>query len=502
MPFNKKIYAPKLFKLFYVIKKGERRKDCDVRFKLLSLLFFLLYINSFPDSDFYPTPNSMVVPDYDIAVFPESERPLNFIILGNDTRDFISLKNNSLKANKHYREIKKELWMLCFELEHGRIINSIPSYTKIYFAITENEEKDFFIEYLIKKCGFKKEDVKKRIVFFNIPSPCLWMQDTGEIAGRDESGNIFIINNPEDPYSFVLNNLIKKDLKIFKLKTFQLSSVEGGDIEIAWNVNRKGVSVFIGRHRVLEYLNRVEGIDYKDRAILPDKINNIKNLYSEVFFNLPVKIIPEKVLLQPSLAENELFHLDMVVTFLANENKIFAFVPFYEKEQGNFDVVLRKPLDPFFIKKLNKEYNAVAEQLKNLNYEVIRIPIFDHPVRSPVNIIKFIDKENGKQKILLGKYPYYNISLPVENSPYSRIDKSLALLENSLRQFEQSPSDINYESFLADVNYVWKTIASEYLSSNPNFEKQKKVYENCGFKVIEVPILASGSGGLHCTALY
>ncbi len=363
-----------------------------MRLILYCILILFLYINSFTESNFYPTPNSLIIPEKGITVFPESEKPLNFIVLGNDNRAFISIKNNSLKSNKYYLDIQKELWMLGFEFEHGRIINSLPSYTKIYFAITKKKEKDFFTEYLIKKCGFKQKDIKKRVFFFNVPSPCLWLQDTGEILGMDEYGHILLFNNPDDSYGFVLNSLFKYFSKIFQLRTNKNLSVEGGDIEITWNVNRKGILVFIGRHRILEYLRRIKGIDYSDKAILPEEINDIKNLYREIF-NLPVKVIPEKMLLEPSKAENELFHLDMVVTFLAYENKVYAFVPFYENKNGSFDVVLRKPLENNFIKRLNGEYDAVAEQLKEYGYEVVRIPIFDHPVRSPVNIIKFIDKE-------------------------------------------------------------------------------------------------------------
>ncbi len=472
-----------------------------MRFIFYCLLFFLLYINSLTENNFYPTPNSMVIPEQGIAVFPESEKPLNFIVLGNDTRNFISLKNNSLKNNKNYTDIQKELWMLCFEFLHGRIINSLPPYTKIYLAITENKEKIFFTEYLIKRCGFKKEDIKKRVIFFNIPSPCLWTQDSGEISGRLED-NIYIINNSDDSYGYVLTDLVRQYSKIFKIKTSSLLSIEGGDIEIAWNVNRKGISVFIGRHRIIEYLRRKEGIDYSDKSVLPEKINNIKNLYKEIFFNLPVEVIPEEMLLQPSKAENELFHLDMVLTFLTNENRIFAFIPIYEKEDGNFDIVLKKPLDVSFVKRLNTEYNAVAEQVRKLNYEVVRIPIFDHPVRSPVNIIKFIDKESGKQKILFGKYPYCNSKMDFTDLPYTRIDNVFYLLEKQLRRWEENPDFINYEKFLTAVNYVWQTFASEYSSKNPNFEKQKEIYEKNGIEVIEVPILDSGSGGLHCTSLY
>jgi elongation factor G len=86
---------------------------------------------------------------------------LNFIILGNDSRAFVSVKEKNLMKNKHYNDIQKELWMLGFELEHGRIIKSLPSYTNIYFAITNEKEKNYFTEYLIKKCGYKKEDIKK-----------------------------------------------------------------------------------------------------------------------------------------------------------------------------------------------------------------------------------------------------------------------------------------------------------------------------------------------------
>ncbi len=102
----------------------------------------------------------------------------------------------------------------------------------------------------------------------------------------------------------------------------------------------------------------------------------------------------------------------------------------------------------------------------------------------------------------MGKYPYYDSKTPVENSSYTKIDNSFTILEDALSQWEKNQESKIYENFLTAINYVWKTFAIEYSSPNPYFEKQKKIYEKCGFEVIPVPILASGSGGLHCTILY
>jgi len=462
----------------------------------------LININSFSLISYYPTPNSFIVSASDIAFFPESERPLNFVILGNDSKNFISLKNNSFLHNAHFNEVEENLWMLSFELAHGRIINALPDYTKIYFAITDDKEKKFFTNYLIKKCGFNKNEIKNRVYFFKCESPVLWTQDAGEIIGRNSNGKIILLSD-NDTYSFSLNNIFKFFPDVFNLhKSSELLSIEGGDVEIVWDVNRKGVIALIGRHRVYEYFYRKENIDYKNIAVSPDKINEVKNAYKNLFYNINVEIIPEKILMQPSIATNELFHLDMVATVLANGEKVYAFVPYYEKITGNVDIVLKNVLDSNFVKKLQIEYDEIANQLKEIGYYVVRLPIYDHPVRSPTNIVKFINKKTDKPTVLLGKYPYYNPTIPKEESPFAKIEDAIYNIDSAVKLFEKNPDDKNYNDALTAINLLWKIFNEEYSSKNPYFEKQKKTFTDCGFDVIEVPTCASGSGGLHCTTLY
>lgn len=473
---------------------------CCIFYLICSLL---ININLFSAINYYPTPNSFIIPDSDIILIPESERPLNFIILGNNSKNFISLKSTSFLHNAYFNEVEENLWMLSFELTHGRIINALPDNTQIYFAITNDKEKKYFINYLMKKCSFDKNSIKKRVHFFKCNSPVLWTQDAGEILGRSSNGKIIFLINDKDTYSFALNNLFKFFPDLFSLhKSSDLLSIEGGDIEIAWNVNRKGVIALIGRHRVLEYLLRKEGVDYKNIAISPDKINEIKNAYKNLFYNIRVEIIPEKILMQPSIATNELFHLDMVVTILANNENTYAFVPYYEKTTGNIDIVLKNVLDESFAKKLQAEYDEIANQLKEIGYYVVRLPIYDHPVRSPTNIIKFINKKTEKPTVLLGKYPYYNFAVPKEESPFAKIEKSIFNIASAVKLFEKNPNNDNYSYVLTAINLLWKIFNDEYSSKNPYFEKQKKIFTDYGFDVIEVPTCASGSGGLHCTVLY
>jgi hypothetical protein len=403
-------------------------------------------------------------------------------------------------------EMKKLIYWINFEFTHGNIIRKIPDYTKIFVALpksTGDLEKKFFLEYLKVKCFFTDEDIKKRIYFFNTNTNMHWSQDTSEILGRDEKGRIIIgmANRDFAKYLSAIEDMVKTYNSFFTIKWFEdNTSAEGGDEEIVMMPDGKP-ALLVGRHRIMRYIELQHDIP-EDQNEPYEKwmVEEARIAFSNSVYGLPVHIIPEKLLYNRTLGTNEIFHLDMYLVVLPDKNKNKAFVPIYDKPEI-MDILSREMLNKEFITKCNEKYNEAAKQMKELGFDVIRIPFYDHPVRNPANVAKFRNKKTGKITILLGKYPYH-LTKNNDLSPQQKMQDAIYYLEDNLVAWKEKPDRETYSNIFNAINNLFYMFDEEEKISNPIAEQQANIYRKYGYDVILVQQYAWGSGGLHCSLLY
>ncbi|MCX8094392.1 MAG: hypothetical protein N3E50_09555 [Candidatus Goldbacteria bacterium] len=483
-------------------------------FKKLSLiLLFCLYIikNNYSGTLWQTYPYGYYLPDEKVLIVPEAERYLDFVIIGLwpigqkyvFLPEIVKPKNVS---EKDMIEIKKLIYWINFEFTHGNILRKLPSYTKIFVALPKsvsNLEKKFFLEYLKIKCAFTDNDIKQRIYFFNTNTNLHWAQDTSEIIGMDEKGRMIIGMAKDDfsKYLSAIEAMIKKYNSFFTIKWFEdNTSAEGGDEEIVMMPDGRP-ALLVGRHRIMRYIELQYNIPEDSKE--PYKqwmVEEARTAFSNSVYGIPVHIIPEKLLYDKTLGTNEIFHLDMYLVVLPDKHKGRAFIPVYDKPEI-MDILSREMLSKEFILKCNEKYNAVADQMKELGFEVIRIPFYDHPVRNPANVAKFRNRETGKITILLGKYPYH-LSENNELSPQQKLQNSLYYLEDNLIAWKQKPDKQTYINIFNAINNLFYMLEQEEKIPNPIAEHQANIYRKYGYDVVLIQQYAWGSGGLHCSLLY
>ncbi|MCX7698833.1 MAG: hypothetical protein N2114_05155 [Candidatus Goldbacteria bacterium] len=480
---------------------------------IIILIFFTIFlkINSLGCALFKPSENGYYLEEQKIYIIPEAERNLDYIIIGlwpiNEKYVFVpEIKKSKNITNKEFNELKKNIYLLNLELTHGNIFKKIPNYTKIFVGLQKSTgklEKKFFIEYLKKRCGFTDNDIKKRVYFFNTKTNLIWTQDTCEILGKDEK-NKNIIGMANDDFAMYLSaikGLANKYKNFFTIKWFEdNTSAEGGDLEII-TMPDKTPALMIGWHRIMRYLELKYDIPVNSKDQYKQwMIEEARTAYSNSIYGIPVYILPEKLLYNKNIGTDEIFHLDMYLVALPAENTTRAFIPIYDKNNIE-DILFKKLLDKEFIKKCNEVYDAAAEQLIQLGFDVIRIPFYDHPVRNPANVAKFKNKETGKITIFLGKYPYH-ISKNGELSPQQKLQDAIFYLENALNFYQMQPDKNSYTNILLTIEYLFRLIDEEEKTKNPIAEKQAEIYRKYGYDVVLVQQYAWASGGLHCSLLY
>lgn len=482
--------------------------------KLIIIIFIYFNFNisnSLSSSLWEPVPNGYYLNKEKILIVPEAERHLSFIIISlwPIGQKYVLLPDITKPkgiSEKEIIEMEKLIYWINFEFTHGNILRKLPLYTKIFVALPKsvgNLEKKFFTEYLKIRCSFTDENIKQRIYFFYINSNMHWAQDTCEIIGLDEKNRIVMgmSNTDSGEYLSTIKSLVKTYSSFFKIKWFkENTSAEGGDEEIVTMPDGKP-ALLVGRNRIIRYIEL-------QHMIPPDTntpyeqwmVEEARTAYSNSVYNLPVYIIPEKLLYIKTLGTDEIFHLDMYLVVLPNKQKSKAFIPIYDKDEI-MDILSKELISKEFIIKCNEEYNAVAQQMKEIGFEVIRIPFYDHPVRNPANVVKFRNKDTGKITILLGKYPYHL----AENkgiSPQQKIQDALYYLEDNLVIWKENPNKEVYTNILNALNNLFYIMEEEEKIKNPIAEKQANIYKKYGYEVLLIQQYAWGPGGLHCSLLY
>lgn len=467
------------------------------------------------------------IPAENVVVRPESERYLDTLIMGLNAPDnnyFLlpDLRNHEEALGPDVEVILKNLFMLDFEFSHGRIMQALPANTELYVAIPSPDEnssvsvraRNWFKEYLTKHAGWTQERVTSRVFFFNSPTPILWARDVTKILGFDQEGRAILgtASLQSSDQIKALTALRDKFPKKFTIRQYSPNvpdtspnvSVEGGDLEIVVAPSGK-VELLVGRHRVLRYLYlsgmAPEGSTQASEYAVPEKhIELARSAYSQSFFNLPVTFVTEPLLRDPSKGSPELFHLDMIVTVVPapDSGPPRAFVPTYL--YAPIDSLQGTPIDPQIATAIQSEYDQVAIELKEKGYEVYRLPYSDHPVRSPVNIGKYLDRHTGKHTVLLSKYPYH---LPREDTNTPRLDflRIYEDLDEAGKAFKSTHSKQDAQKLAHVIEGAWARLDAVAKQRNPIFESNRALYESLGYDVKTVPDYTYGSGGIHCKLL-
>lgn len=457
-----------------------------------------------------PSPVPVSAPD--LILQPESERFLDSYIMGldpfNDGFFRVPLldKNPGLPAAE-FRELQKRLYTLNFELTHGAVLRLLPTNAELYVAQPQGKtagprgiEKEAFIDYLRQRCGWDKGDLAERLRFFPSQYPLVWLQDAGEILGSDRQGRLVIridsFGNPQ--YHENIRSLVASYPDRFQLLvTHQGVSAEGGDEEMVWLPDGR-LGMLAGRNRAVQYVRIMHDPDFEPQGMTREMAEEARSAFSATYNNLPVLFVPWTVLLNPALGNPEIFHMDMVLCVMDNESGHHAFVPTYGPHPADSNFF--KALEPDFVKACQSEYDQVAEEMTGLGYQVGRLPFSDHPVRSPANVLKYVDRATKHSTVMLARYPWH-LPLTDMSSPARRLDNALQELAGAIATLQESPVAANEQAVLESLSRVWIAMDASVRAPNPDYDRQAAVFRAAGMDVVGVPIYPGGSGGLHCMAL-
>lgn len=444
---------------------------------------------------------------------PEADRFLDVFILALEPyRDgFYKVPGPVTRPAKadprEFRELQKQLYALNFEHGHGALLRLLPPNTHLYVAEPKGPlagpaglEREAFIEYLRQRCGWSAEDLARRVHYFPSKHPLTWLQDAGEILGHDREGRAVIRVDARGRPEYIDNirALVQAYPKRFSLlETSGGVPAEGGDQELVW-LPDGGLGLMVGRNRVDQYFRNVRDETFSEYQVTRELAEEARQAFSATFHGLPVFFLPYSVLLAPNLGSEELFHMDMVAVLLRNPRGTHAFVPTYRPDPA--DANYHKPLDPALVKACQAEFDQAAAQLKGMGYEVRRLPFADHPVRSPANVIKYLDRFTQRHTVFLAHYPYH-LPLADPKNPARRLDAALDHLAGTLGYYEEQPSPDSHLAVQHALSAAWVAMASTGLSPNPDFQAQAAAFREAGYDVIAVPIYPGGGGGLHCMAL-
>jgi hypothetical protein len=449
-----------------------------------------------------------------IPAIPESDRTMSGAILGleahrADLALFPVIRKSDGATPEEYKEIQKQLYEIFLRCTQGGFMNAWPKNDTFYLAVPDpatvaqslGNEQEYFEDFLRTHCGWNKRDVSSCLKTFQTSEPLIWAQDCGEIVQKPGSSLRTVFHSSTDTsYEGFVKSLTEADPS--SIATLPLPpgvSCEGGDLEVSWGPDGK-VLLLLGRHRVLNYLKEARGVDATKRPVTTEELEAAKRAYS-VQFGMPVVVVPEKALMEPSHACSELFHLDMVASIIdLHDGKApRVFVP--ELAAGKvYDALFDQPLDAKLVASCRWELNAAAEQLASMGYKVVRLPFSDHPVRSPANFVKYRDEATGKYKVLLSKFPE---ALPVNNpqTPQHYFNSALGQLRNSGEVWQRTGSADAFHAFQQQVENTWKILDAIETAPNPMFDECAKRISAEGIEVTAVPSFCYGSGGMHCQVL-
>jgi hypothetical protein len=453
------------------------------------------------------------VPGKDLLLTPESGRSLQRLIVGleaNSTKAYmIPFSAASSEQNKdRIRFLRRQLYMIRFELIHGNIVRALPAHTRLFTALPDPEfvvesrgnEAEIFAEYLKFRGRWTDAQIQKRVSFFKVSEPLVFPQDMAEVLGRDKTGRLILgMGEDTDPvYEQAAKVLTGKFPSDFRLHRFPTLNTEGGDMELVWTPEGS-IALLLGQNRIRRFLETQKKLDLQGKEISSSLIESAQQAFHKEFFGIEVLMLGRKELENPRFISTEVFHIDMVSNILRSGRRVLAFVPTYGENPVSADTNL--PLSEIIVKRAQYFYDETADTLKQRGYEIVRLPFRDHPVRNPVNVGKFTHPATGKSTIFLSKYPYHYPLNPGETSMQAKVQSTLDNMENAIDNWRNDPSESHWEILTGILKAVWKRFDEAEAGSHPVFEEQAKIYRANGIDVIPVVIYPISEGGIHCLLL-
>lgn len=453
------------------------------------------------------------VVETDVRLRPESERVMRRLIVGldpNQTKYFMLPETTTWDARSpdpHVRYLRRQLYWLNFEMLHGGILKAAPEYTRFYVAVPDSRivlesmgnEEDVFREYLRLRVGWSPAEIARRVRFFKTPVVIAFPRDMAEPLGTDGRDRLVLAIGADSDASYAepLRRLVSSFPDDFVLKVLPEINTEGGDLSLV-RLPEGGVGVLVGYHRILRFLATKSGGPVNGRKIESAEVEEGRSAFRRAFYGLEVLIVGEEGLRDPRMVSDELFHADMVVNVLRGRSGVTAFVPSYQAPV--VDAITQSPLAEAVLKRAQAEYDRVAEDLRRRGYRIVRLPLRDHPSRTPVQVGDFVDLRTGRQSLLLGKYPFH-LRLPDGRNPQRDLQAALAALEAVVESWRHAPSEERWRDVSASLAATWTQMDVAAASPNPAFDAQARIYESEGIRVIPVPIYPTGEGGIHCLLL-
>ena len=467
-----------------------------------------------PPPPFRPLP----VPGEDFELRPESERPLERIVLGLQPQrsEIVAIPGvgpGRDSSDPRAVRLRQELNAINVEVDHGRLLESLPARARIFVAVPDprkcpeasgHEEEDFRW-YLRHRAGWSDEEVAGRVRFFQVALPVPFPRDLSEILGADSKGRLVLgLGRDADPlYANAVDRLVglfPESFRLVRLAGLGVRRVntEGGDVALVWTPEGR-VALLVGRHRVLRYLERRHGEDLTGKPVSREGIEEARAAFRTAFFGVEVLIAGEEALERPELASEELFHADMVVSVMRGKNGAVAFVPTYLDEP--VDAVTRRRLPGTFVERAQTEYDVVAAQMARRGYAVVRLPFADHPVRGPANATPYVDPATGQAWLLLGRYPDHLASGPGSRVPLFTLQETMDDLTEKVLHWRKTRREKDGQAVDAALERVWKEWDRSLAAPNAAFAEQKRLIEAQGIRVRPVSLIPFGAGGLHCLLL-
>jgi hypothetical protein len=180
-------------------------------------------------------------------------------------------------------------------------------------------------------------------------------------------------------------------------------------------------------------------------------------------------------------------------------NEVLAFVPTYREPP--VDSITHVQLAEAVRARLQAEYDLVAGQMARRGYRVVRLPFADDPVRSPVNVSRFVDPATRQPTVMLGRYPYHFPLVPGGPIAQFRLQDAFDDLELKVELWRKEPSAARWESVEQSLRGVWMEMDAAAASENPEFDAAARLYRENGVRVLPLPIYPTGEGGIHCLLL-
>ena len=194
----------------------------------------------------------------------------------------------------------------------------------------------------------------------------------------------------------------------------------------------------------------------------------------------------------------ELFHLDMYCACSWIGGKAWAFVP--DLLPQAVDANSRAPLPADLREKAAYEMDLAAAQMRGLGYQVARLPLLDHPVRSPANLLRYRDSQNRAACIL----PTFPSHLPAGDPQalQNRIQDALGRNRLALQGWQNQPSADSFHSTALAVRDSLDLLTSALKQGSPEAEGQVQALRPSGIQVRTLPCFVWGAGSLHCQTFH